>query len=53
MNLAKFVIGGILFLFGIWESWKAISIPHHWIEIVIIISLTLGAGYIAYKGAQE
>jgi len=53
MNLTKFIIGGILFLFGIGESWRAISAPYHWIEIIVVILLTLGAGYIAYKGTKE
>jgi len=53
MKLAKIIIGGILFLAGIGESWKAISTPYASLEILVIILLTLGAGYIFYNGINE
>lgn len=53
MNLIKIIIGMILLLTGIGESWKAIATPYSLIEILAVILLTLGAGYILYNGTKE
>ena len=53
MNWKKTIIGGILFLAGIGESWKAIYTPYALLEILVVILLTLGAGYILYSGIND
>lgn len=53
MNLIKIIAGGVLTIAGIFESIKALTSSSDLLYNIIIIGLTVGAGYIFYQGIKD